>query len=102
MLFICCLCFLTACGQEKPTFTTEYQAVFMDNGQAFFGKLSHAGAAYPFLNGCIGRQASPDGKEVKNVLLKRGNERHGPEYMYINRRHIVVVEPVGCKAESMT
>ena len=44
MLFVCCLFFLTACGREKPTFTTEYQAVFMDNGQVFFGKLSHAGS----------------------------------------------------------
>ncbi len=36
----------------------------------------------------------PDGKEVKNILLKRGNEWHGPEYMYITASHIVMIEPV--------
>jgi len=99
-LLVCCLCFLTACGREKPTFTTEYQAVFMDNGQVFFGKLSHAGAPYPLLNDVhyIGREASPDGKEVKNILVKRGNEWHAPEYMYINGQHIVVIEPVAANS----
>jgi hypothetical protein len=64
MLFICCLCFVTAYGGEKLTFTSEYEAVFMDNGQVFFGKSSHAGAAYSLLNDVyyIGRQASPDEK----------------------------------------
>jgi hypothetical protein len=96
---VLCL-FLPACGQEAPGFKTEYQAVFMDNGQVFFGKLSHAGAAYPLLNDVhyIGRQASPDGKVVKNILVKRGNEWHGPEYMYINKQHIVVIEPVSASS----
>jgi hypothetical protein len=68
----------------------------MDNGQVFFGKFENSGAAYPLLRDVfyIGRQTSPDGKEVKNVLVKRGNEWHAPEHMYINRQHIVVIEPV--------
>jgi len=72
----------------------------MDNGQVFFGKLSHAGAPYPLLNDVhyIGREASPDGKEVKNILVKRGNEWHAPEYMYINGQHIVVIEPVAANS----
>ncbi len=96
MLFVCCLCFLTGCGQEKPTFTHDYQAVFMDNGQVFFGKIENAGGNYPLLKDVyyIGRQASQDGKEVKNILIKRGNEWHAPEYMYINKQHIVIIEPV--------
>jgi hypothetical protein len=91
----CCL-FMSGCGGGKPSFTTEYQAIFMDNGQVFFGKLEKAGEAYPLLRDVyyIGRQASPDGKEVKNILVKRGNEWHGPEYMYINGSHVVVIEPV--------
>jgi hypothetical protein len=95
VLVIFCL-FLNACGEEKPAFKTEYEAVFLDNGQVFFGKLENSGAAYPLLRDVfyIGRQTSPDGKEVKNVLVKRGNEWHGPEYMYVNRQHIVVIEPV--------
>jgi hypothetical protein len=72
----------------------------MDNGQVFFGKIEHAGASYPLLKEVfyIGRQASPDNKDVKNILIKRGNEWHGPEYMYINRAHIVVIEPVSASS----
>ncbi len=91
---------LQGCGAEKPNFSVEYQAVFMDNGQVFFGKMERAGSPYPLLREVyyIGRQASPDGKEVKNILIKRGNEWHAPEYMYINSSHIVVVEPVAANS----
>lgn len=94
VIFSCVI--LQGCTQGAPRFNTEYQAVFMDNGQVFFGKIEHTGASYPLLKEVfyIGRQASPDNKEVKNILIKRGNEWHGPEYMYINRAHIVVIEPV--------
>jgi hypothetical protein len=37
----------------------------------------------------------PQTKETKSVLVKRGKELHGPDRMYINRRHIVLIEPVG-------
>ncbi|SEM49075.1 hypothetical protein SAMN04489760_1182 [Syntrophus gentianae] len=82
--------------EDKLSFSTEYQAVFMANGQVFFGRIENAGGNYPLLKEVyyIGRQASPDGKEVKSILIKRGNEWHGPEYMYINKQHIAVIEPV--------
>lgn len=89
---------VTACIETEAdlSFTTEYQAVFMDNGQVFFGRLDKEGSAHPVLREVyyIGRQASPDGKEVKNILLKRGSEWHGPDVMYINGSHIVMIEPV--------
>ena len=81
---------------DKPKFSSEYQAVFMDNGQVFFGKIENTGGANPMLREVyyISRQQSPDGKEVKSILIKRGNEWHGPDYMYINKQHIVIIEPV--------
>jgi hypothetical protein len=101
---------LTGCG--KPSFSTDYQAVFMDNGQVFFGKLSNGGGDYPLLKEVyyIGRQATPAvqaskdqaSPEVKNILIKRGNEWHGPDYMYINKQHIVVIEPVSPKSRVAT
>lgn len=95
-LSICAI--MTACGKtgENLTFSTEYQAVFMDNGQVFFGKLEKAGLDHPLLKEVyyIGTQPSPDGKGVANILLKRGNEWHGPESMYITKNHIVMIEPV--------
>lgn len=68
----------------------------MDNGQVFFGKLERTGSAYPLLRDVyyIGRQTSPDGKQVANILVKRGSEWHGPDYMYINKQHIVIIEPI--------
>jgi hypothetical protein len=72
----------------------------MDNGQVYFGKIENAGGGYPLLRDVyyIGKQTSPDGKEVKNILIKRGNEWHGPEYMYVNRQHIVIIEPVSANS----
>ncbi len=99
VLLALCLAALSACGQ-KPSFSTEYQAVFMDNGQVFFAKIENAGADYPLLKDVyyIGRQTSADGKQVRNILIKRGNEWHAPEYMYVNRQHIVVLEPVAANS----
>jgi hypothetical protein len=90
---------LSGCS-GKPSFSTDHQAVFMDNGQVFFGKIENSGGDYPLLREVyyIGRQTSADGKEVKNILVKRGNEWHGPDYMYINRQHIVVIEPVAANS----
>ena len=89
---------ISACGtsDQKLTFSTEYQAVFLDNGQVFFGRLENAGSAYPLLKDAfyVQTQTNPDTKEVKTVLIKRGNEWHGPDMMYINSRHIVAMEPV--------
>ena len=81
---------------DKPKFSSEYQAVFMDNGQVFFGKIENTGGPTPLLKEVyyISRQQSTDGKEVKSILIKRGNEWHGPDYMYINKQHIVIIEPV--------
>jgi hypothetical protein len=100
LTILICIVMITGCSKEKPTFLTEYQAVFMDNGQVFFGKIENAGGAYPLLREVfyIGRQASPDGKEIKSILVKRGNEWHGPDFMYINKQHIVVIEPVAANS----
>jgi len=87
-----------SCGTraEDLSFNTEYQAVFVDNGQVFFGKLERGGSGHPLLRDVyyIGRQASPDGKEVKNILLKRGAEWHAPDFMYLTASHIAMIEPV--------
>ena len=87
---------LQGCSGDKPSFSVEYQAVFMNNGQVYFGKMERTGSSYPLLRDVyyIGRETSPDGKEVRNILIKRGNEWHGPDYMYINAAQIALIEPV--------
>jgi hypothetical protein len=83
-------------GKAKISLATEYQAVFLDNGQAFFGKLENADSEYPLLKDVfyIQRLVNKETNEVKNTLIKRGSEWHGPDQMYINARHIVLIEPV--------
>lgn len=99
-VLVAALLSLQGCSEKRMGFSVEYQAVFMDNGQVFFGKMESAGSPYPLLRDVyyIGRQTSPDGKEVKNILIKRGNEWHAPDYMYINASHIVVIEPVAANS----
>jgi hypothetical protein len=90
---------ISACGtsDQRLTFNTEYQAVFLDNGQVFFGKLENAGSGYPLLRDVfyLQTQVDPATKQPKNVLVKRGSEWHKPDLMYVNAKHILIIEPVG-------
>lgn len=90
--------FLSGCdlSQQKLKFESEYQAVFLANGQVFFGKIENAGAPYPLLKDVFYVQTTvnPETKQPVSILVKRGSEWHGPDYMYISSKQIVVIEPV--------
>jgi len=43
----------------------------------------------------IDRDHHEETKEVKNILIRRGNEWHAPDRMVLNARHIILIEPVG-------
>ena len=81
-------------------FTKEYQAVFLDNGQVYFGKITHQKERYLKLEYIYYLQTEkkiPDDAVAENTndlsLVKLGNELHGPEdYMYINREHVLFIE----------
>jgi len=84
-------------GSNDLRFSTEYQAIFLDNGQVFFGRLEDAGPQYITLRDVyyVQRLVDQDKKESKNILVKRGNEWHSPEAMRLNVQHVLVIEPVG-------
>lgn len=87
-------------SDQKIKIDTEFKAVFLDNGQVFFGKIEEVGPSYVILKDVFYVQSQviqqdKDKKEVKSILIKRGSEWHGPDLMYITTRHIVVIEPVG-------
>ena len=92
---------LTACGREhrskEPEITTPYAAILLDNGQVYYGKLVNAGSSFPELTDVyyVQSQVNPDTKAVSNALVRRGNEWHGPDRMFLNERHVVLIEPVG-------
>ena len=97
IIFILSICYISGCTEKpKIVLTTDYQAVFLDNGQAFFGKLENSDSPYPLLKDVfyIQQQVNKDNKEVKSILIKRGSEWHSPDRMYINAKHIVLIEPV--------
>ena len=91
--------------KENLSFTTEYQAVLLNNGQYFFGKIEKAGSAYPVLKNVfyIRQQMDPETKQMKAGLFKRSMEPHAPNMMYINASSIAFIEPVspGSKVETM-
>ncbi len=92
--------FLGGCDKPPsvaaPSFKTEYQAVFMQSGQVFFGKLEMAGGDYATLRDVyfIQQQVNPETKQGNSVLLKRSADLHAPDVMYINARQIALIEPV--------
>jgi len=90
----------TACEHARPKgpeITTPYAAVLLDNNQVYYGKLANAGSPFPELTDVYYTLSSmnQETKAVTNVLVRRGNEFHGPDKMYLNARHIIMIEPVG-------
>jgi hypothetical protein len=98
-LSLICLSFFLLLGCEKPAklvFSSPYQVVFLDNNNAYIGKVQQTGKDFIHLTNVfyIQSQSNPETKQVTNTLIKRGNELHKPEFMYINTQHIVMIEPV--------
>jgi hypothetical protein len=79
-----------------PKLDPNYQAVLLDNGQVYYGKLDRIEHEFSELTDVyyIQNQVDPQTKEVKNVLVRRGNEWHAPNRSLINTRHILMIEPV--------
>jgi hypothetical protein len=97
LLLLTALLGLMGCGNPTMDFPTEYQAVYLDNGQIFFGKLADSGSPFPILRDVffVQTQTDPAKKESKHLLFKRGAiEGHHPDFMRLNAQHIVVIEPV--------
>lgn len=88
--------------------TSKYQAVFLSNGQVYFGDLTNPEKGYAHMENIYYLQVTPvlqtqgtgePGAQAANQqqqqlsLVKLGNELHGPvDEMYINRDHILFIE----------
>ena len=77
-------------------FKTAYQAVLLTNGSVYYGKLEGLGGPYPVLRDVFYVQAATDAntRQTANILVRRGKEWHGPDYMLLNANQILLVEPV--------
>ena len=77
-------------------FKTPYQAVLLTNNNVYYGKLEGLGTAYPILRDVFYIQTTvdPNTKQSAAVLIRRGKEWHGPDFMVLNARHVLLIEPV--------
>lgn len=88
-------------GDNPPAFTTSFQAVLLDNGQVYYGKISKLGTDLPEMTDVyyIVNEQNAQTKTIKHVLVKRGKELHAPTETYLDARHIIMIEPVGPDSE---
>ena len=92
--------FLQGCdnneGLKKKDLTTEYQSIQMDNNTSYFGKIQKIGTNYIELTDIylMAPKQSVETKQGENKIIKRSKEMYGQDRVYINMRHVVVIEPV--------
>ncbi len=90
--------------------SNKYQAVFLSNGQVYFGKVANLNSNIVTLTDIyylrVQQQVQPAGNDssaeaadansedqAKIQLVKLGDELHGPEdAMFLNREHVLFVE----------
>lgn len=86
---------------NPPAFSTSYEAVLLDNGQVYYGKISKLGTEFPEMTDVyyIVNEQDTQTKTIKHVLVKRGKELHAPKVTYLEARHIIMIEPVGPESE---
>jgi hypothetical protein len=82
-------------------FTTPYQAVLLINGSVCFGRLQDYGTSHPVLTDVfyVVSQTNVETKQVTNTLIRRGQELHAPDRMYLNPNQIIFVESVGTNSK---
>lgn len=88
---------IQGCGDDdvyRGDFKTEYQGVFLVNGTGYFGKIEKMGNNFIDLSDVYYIENQKSGDTMKTVIIKRGNEIHRPDRMYINVAHILMIEPV--------
>jgi hypothetical protein len=85
-----------ATAPTVPIFDTPYQAILLDNGQVYYGKLEGLGTPFPIMRDVFYTRSelNPETKQSSLVLLKRGKEWHEPDHMVINIQHVLLIEPV--------
>jgi len=89
-------------GGDSGVKTDEYQAIFLTNGQVYFGKLSGVNDSYVKLSDIyylqVQQSVQPSDKSKSNdqsqvSLAKLGSELHGPEdSMNISRQQVLFWE----------
>lgn len=99
---LACLTFAAGCSsgprsERYPVvFWTTYQLVLLSNNAVYFGKLEGWGTPNLVLSDVfyISTTTNPETKQVQSALMRRSNEAHAPDKMYLNSSQVVFVEPI--------
>ena len=93
---LCVLAYQSVRSHAAPDLTTPFHAVLLTTGQAFFGRIENLQADHPVLHDVfyIQSRTNPETKQVANALVKRGGEWHAPDRMILNKRTVLLIEPV--------
>ena len=83
-------------NHATPTLSAQYHAVLLVNGAAFFGRIENLRSEHPVLTDVyyIQSRTNPETKQVTSALVKRGSEWHAPDRMILNKRTVLLIEPV--------
>lgn len=85
-------------GPQSDILGDTYVAVFLTTGDVYFGKIESLADAYVVLRDVYYPRANEDATNVNDpnvLLIKTGNELHGPQdEMHINRDHVVMIQPL--------
>jgi hypothetical protein len=94
-------------GDNRSPKVEGYQAVFLSNGQVYFGKVTNLERDYAELSDVyylmrktplqtqvpVEGDAAAAAQQSQLTLIKLGNEIHGPkDAMILNQKHILFVE----------
>lgn len=73
-----------------------HHAVALTNGSVYIGQLGRTEAGMPVLRSVyyVHCEVNKQTRKVTNMLVKRGKEWHGPDRMYLNPAHVLLIEPV--------
>ena len=84
-------------GEEK-----DYQTVFLDNGQVYFGKVAKIDSNFVYLEDVFYLQANDKGKNP--VLVEMGTaELHKPQnHVKINREKILMIQDLKPESDVIT
>lgn len=101
ILAIAALTFFSGNGESKAILKDKYQAVFLNNGQVYFGNISDLNSKYVDLkniyylqtNGSNASSATTSSSNNNVSLVKLGCELHAPyDEMIINRDQVLFWE----------
>ena len=81
---------------HTPQITSAYQAVALQNGKVYYGRIAHLGTDYPVLRDplSIREEVDPSTRERRYVLTRRKDEANGADHMIFPATSIAFVEPV--------